>query len=115
MRFSRSFKATATGLVAVAALSAAGATAVAQGPDGRSAATKTVLVKDNFFSPRATSVPKNSTLRFVWRGKLVHNVAVGRKIVLSNRRSGTGAIRVSRSVTFNCTLHRGMNLAVRVN
>ena len=115
MRISRSFKATATGLVAVAALSAAGATAVAQGPDAHSAATKTVLVKDNFFGPRATSVPKNTTLKFVWRGKLVHNVAVGRKIILSNRRSGTGAIRVSRSVTFNCTLHRGMNLVVKVN
>ena len=115
MRISRSFKATATGLVAVAALSAAGATAVAQGPDGRSAATKTILVKDNFFSPRATTVPKNTTLRFVWRGRLVHNVAVGRKIVLSNRRSGAGAIRVSGSVTFNGTLRRGMNLGVKVN
>lgn len=115
MRITRSSKATATGLVAAAALSVAASTAVASPtPTARSAATSTVLVKDNFFSPKSMSVAKNTTLKFVWRGRLVHNVAVGRKIVLANRTKGTGAIRVTRSVVFNCTLHRGMNLAVRV-
>lgn len=114
MRISRSFRATATGLVAVAAIGATAGTAAAAPLGARSAATATIQVKDNFFGPRAVTVGKNTTLKFVWRGRLVHNVAVGRKIILSNRRSGTGAIRVTRSVAFNCTLHRGMNLAVRV-
>ena len=79
----------------------------------RAAGTKTVQVKDNYFSPRTLSVSKGTVLKFVWKGRGVHNVAVGRNIVISNRRSGSGSRRVSGSVTYNCTLHRGMNLYVR--
>ena len=79
----------------------------------RAAGTKTVQVKDNYFSPRTLSVSRGTVLKFVWKGRGVHNVAVGRNIVISNRRSGSGSRRVSGSVTYNCTLHRGMNLTVR--
>lgn len=115
MKITTSFKATASLLaVATAVAAGTGAAVASSGPSAGSAATRTILVKDNFFGPRSVSVPKNTTLNFVWKGRLVHNVASGRKIILSNRKSGSGAIRVSRSVTLHCTLHPGMNLAVKV-
>lgn len=97
---------------AVAALPAS--SMASSGPVAGASATRTILVKDNFFSPKSVSVARNTTLRFLWRGRLVHNVAVGRRILISNRTKGSGALRVSRSVTLNCTLHRGMNLRVNV-
>ncbi|MFM9141045.1 MAG: hypothetical protein ACKOTH_11180 [Solirubrobacterales bacterium] len=109
--------------IKIAFASALAATAVAavpapsmaiSGPVAGASATKTILVKDSLFSPRSVSVARNTTLRFVWRGRLVHNVAVGRRILISNRTKGSGALRVNRSVTLNCTLHKGMNLKVNV-
>jgi hypothetical protein len=41
-------------------------------------------------------------------------VALGRRVLISNRRSGTGAVRVSKPVTLICTIHSGQKLAVRV-
>ena len=101
-------------LAAVAALAALPSLAPAAGPAAHGSATRTIQVRDNFFSPRSVTVPRNTTLKFVWRGRLVHNVASGRRILISNRTKGSGALRVSRSVTLNCTLHRGMNLRVNV-
>lgn len=101
-------------LVIAAALAALPALAPAAGPAAQSSATRTIQVRDNFFSPRSVTVSRNTTLKFVWRGRLVHNVASGRRILISNRTKGSGALRVSRSVTLNCTLHRGMNLRVNV-
>ena len=109
------FKFAVPAVLAVAALGAAPGPALAvSGPVAGASATRTILVKDNFFSPRSLTVSRNTTLNFVWRGRLVHNVASGRRILISNRRTGRGALRVSRSVTLNCTLHRGMNLSVKV-
>jgi plastocyanin len=41
-----------------------------------SAATKTVKIGDNFFSPKTVSVSKRSTVKWVWKGKRPHNVTV---------------------------------------
>lgn len=99
----------ATGVAAVPASSLA-----ISGPVAGTSATKTILVKDNFFDPRSITVSRGTTLRFVWRGRGVHNVALGRRVLISNRRSGSGAVRVSKSVTLVCTIHAGQKLAVRV-
>ena len=101
-------------LATVAALAALPALAPAAGPSAQSSATRTIQVRDSFFSPNSVTVARNTTLKFVWRGRLVHNVASGRRILISNRTKGSGALRVARSVTLHCTLHRGMNLRVNV-
>ncbi|MBU3674396.1 MAG: hypothetical protein FGM34_04990 [Solirubrobacteraceae bacterium] len=101
-------------LVAMTAAALPASALAVSGPVAEASATRTILVRDNFFSPKSVTVPRNTTLKFVWRGRLVHNVASGRRILISNRTKGTGALRVSRSVTLNCTLHRGMNLRVNV-
>lgn len=99
--------------LAAAALAALPGSA-ASGPTAVTSASRTVLVKDDVFSPSSVQVPKNTTLTFLWRGKHWHNVARGGSILLGNRRTGAGALRVSRSLTLNCTLHSGMKLKVRV-
>ena len=101
-------------LVAAAAAAVPGSALAAPGPVAGASATRTILVKDSVFDPRSVTVARNTTLKFVWRGRLVHNVAVGNRILISNRTRGTGALRANRSVTLNCTLHRGMNLRVNV-
>ena len=40
------------------------------------ASTKTVAVKDSFFSPKALTISKGTKLTWVWKGKERHNVAV---------------------------------------
>jgi plastocyanin len=106
--------AVATALAATAVAAVPASSMAISGPVAGAAATRTIEVKDNFFSPRAITVSRGTTLRFVWRGRGVHNVALGRRVLISNRRSGSGAVRVSNSVTLICTIHSGQKLAVRV-
>ena len=75
------------------------------------ASVKTVRVQDSVFSPRALSVSKGSKLRFVWVGKLPHNL-VGGGVNYSSRTSGSVTIKVNRSATYVCQLHSGMKLKV---
>ena len=81
----------------------------------RAAGTKTIQVRDDSFYPSSLKVSKGTVLKFVWKGKRAHNVAVGRTIVISNRRSGSGSRHISGSVTYNCTLHKSMKLYVKAN
>lgn len=104
----------ATALAATAVAAVPASSMAISGPVAGASATRTILVKDNFFSPRSITVSRGTTLRFVWRGRGVHNVALGRRVLISNRRSGTGAVRVSKPVTLICTIHSGQKLAVRV-
>ena len=104
----------ATALAATAVAAVPASSMAISGPVAGASATRTILVKDNFFSPRSITVSRGTTLRFVWRGRGVHNVALGRRVLISNRRSGTGAVRVSSPVTLICTIHSGQKLAVRV-
>ena len=41
-------------------------------------ATKTVLVKDDFFDPRRVTINKGDSVTWRWRGDDVHNVALKR-------------------------------------
>ena len=84
------------------------------------AATKTVALKDNYFSPKSTSISKGSTVRFVWKGKAAHNVTMtkgpGKHFRTSNKQSGTYLHKFTRagSYTIVCTLHPGMQLKLAV-
>src|SRR5436190_5293011 len=58
-------------LAALAVVAACGAVAVPA-----LAATRTVTLGDNFFRPKSLTVRKGATVRWVWRGKVLHNVTV---------------------------------------
>lgn len=38
--------------------------------------TKTVLIKDDFFSPKKLTVSKGGKVQWLWKGKEAHNIAV---------------------------------------
>jgi plastocyanin len=100
-------------LLAVAALAAALAIPAL-------AATRTVSLHDNYFSPKATTVSKGTKVRFVWRGEAPHNVTKtkgpGKKFRSANKQSGTFSrtFTTSGSYTIVCTIHPGMTLKLRV-
>jgi plastocyanin len=77
------------------------------------AATRTVRVDDNVFSPKRLTVNKGDKLRFRWVGDAPHNVR-GAGINIGIRRSGTRTVRVRRSGTLVCTIHPGMEMRLRV-
>ena len=82
-------------------------------------ATKSIALRDNFFSPKSVSVKRNTTVRFVWRGRAPHNVTVKRgpvKFRTSTKSKGTFPKKMTRRGTYRivCTIHPGMNLTLRV-
>ena len=83
------------------------------------AATRTIEVDDNVFAPKSLTVKKGTTLNFKWVGDAPHNVkttkgpqSFGSKV----QRSGTYKVKVRKAgaYTIVCTIHPGMNLALRV-
>jgi len=103
------------GGLAAAATATAAAAAVALPAEG---ATRTVSVRDNVFSPKSTTVARNDTVRFVWRGRNPHNV------VISGPRRANSRVQVRGTYRFKatrrgshrvvCTIHRGMTMQLRV-
>ena len=82
-------------------------------------ATKSISLRDNFFSPKSVSVKRNTTVRFVWRGRAPHNVTVRRGPVrfrTSTKSKGPFRTKMTRRGTYRivCTIHPGMNLTLRV-
>ena len=65
--------------LALACAAPAAARAPLPGPAAHSAATRTVKLKDSYFSPSSIRASGKATLRFVWAGKLAHNL-IGRRI-----------------------------------
>ena len=57
-------------------LLAAGALVV---PAATTAATPTILVKDDFFKPKSLTVKKDTKVRWVWKGSNAHNVKLTHK------------------------------------
>jgi len=83
------------------------------------AATKTISVRDNSFSPKTTTVKKNTTVRWVWRGSNPHNVVVTRgpvKFKSAVKTSGTYRKKLTRTgrYTIVCTIHSGMTSRITV-
>ena len=83
------------------------------------AATKTISVRDDFFSPKSTSVKRNTTVKWVWRGDRPHNVTVTKgpvKFRSSTKESGSYSKKMTRRGTYRivCTLHSGMTQTLKV-
>lgn len=82
------------------------------------AATRTVSIKDNVFSPRSLKVKRNTTVRFVWRGRAAHNAVGSGKTRFRSKIQSKGSYRVKLrrkgSVRVVCTLHSGMAMRITV-
>ena len=106
----------------VLGLAAAGATAAALAVPAF-AATKTVKVGDDYFvragSRPTVTVKKNDTVKWVWRGKVVHNVFVTkgpRRFHSTTKASGTYSHKMTVRGTYMivCTIHSGMDMKLVV-
>ena len=81
-------------------------------------ATTSVSVRDNVFAPKAKTVERNDTVRFVWRGRNPHNVIVSgpRRAASRVQVKGTYRYRATRRGLHRvvCTIHPGMEMRLRV-
>ncbi len=80
-------------------------------------ATKTVLVKDNVFSPKRVTVAKGTTVRWVWRGKSPHNVTVTRgpaRFRSAVKMKGSFSRKLTKRGKYSivCTIHPGMTMSI---
>jgi plastocyanin len=83
------------------------------------AATKTIALRDTFFSPKSVTVKKGTTVKWVWRGRLPHNVTVKKGPVKFHSRTttkGSFSKKLTKRGTYRivCTIHPGMNLTLKV-
>ena len=83
------------------------------------AATKSVTVGDTFFKAKAITVSKGTTVKWVWRGKLPHDVKVKSgpaKFKSTVKTSGSYSKRLTRSGTYRiiCTIHPNMKQTITV-
>jgi plastocyanin len=83
------------------------------------AATKTVSLRDNVFSPKSVTVKKNTRVKFSWKGSNPHNVTATKgpvKFHSSTKTSGSYSRKMTRrgSYTIVCTIHPGMTMKLRV-
>lgn len=83
------------------------------------AATTSVSLKDDFFSPSSKTVSKGTTVKFVWRGRSSHNVSVisgPSKFRSSLKTRGSYSKRLTRAGLYKitCTVHSGMDMRIRV-
>jgi plastocyanin len=73
------------------------------------AATRTVRVGDNFFSPRSITISKGSTVKWRWVGSVRHNVVAtrGARFRSGTKSSGTYShtFRSRGTVRYVCTIH----------
>jgi plastocyanin len=102
--------------VAVPAL--VGGAAVAEGPAPRAARTVNVTVGDDFYRPARLSVAPRTRVRWVWRGRDIHNVTVTsgpRRFSSRTQVRGTFARRLRARGTYRivCTVH-GQTMRIRV-
>lgn len=96
------------------------AVAAALAPTAHAAATKNVAIRDDFFRSNNITVRKGTKVRWVWKGKTVHNVKVARgpvKFGSSLQKTGTYSKRLTRKGTYKlvCTIHQPkMKMTIRV-
>jgi plastocyanin len=82
-------------------------------------ATTSIRLVDNKFRPAKVTVARGTTVRFVWAGRLLHNVFVfsgPQNFHSGTKKTGTYRRRLTRKGTYQlgCTLHAGMTLTIRV-
>jgi plastocyanin len=84
------------------------------------AATKTVQVKDNKFVASSITVSKNTTVKWVWKGKAPHNVVVTKGPATFKSKTqvkGSYSKKLTKKGTYRllCTIHApGMKMTVKV-
>jgi plastocyanin len=87
------------------------------------AATKSVKVGDDYFvrkgSPPTVTVKKNDRVKWVWAGRVAHNVYVTKGPQRFHSKTfvkGTYVHKMTRkgSYTIICTIHSGMEMKLRV-
>jgi plastocyanin len=83
------------------------------------AATKSVTVGDTFFKAKSITVSKGTTVKWVWRGKLPHDVKVKSgpaKFHSAVKTKGSYSKRLTRRGTYRiiCTIHPNMKQTVTV-
>ena len=91
---------------------------LATGSRAHSASTHTVRLVDSLFKPESIKATGSATLKFVYAGKLTHNI-IGPKVPKSYEQPRKRALPLTRTYgkgkyTFKCTIHPGMNLYLRV-
>jgi plastocyanin len=84
------------------------------------ASTKTVLVKDDFFSPKKLTISKGASVKWVWKGKERHNVAVANgpsSFRAGTRKKGNFTHTFKKRGTYSivCTIHApDMHMTIKV-
>ena len=83
------------------------------------AATKTIKVDDNVFTPRPVTVKKGTKVTWKWVGEAPHNVKVVKgpqKFSSPFKRSGTYSRTLKKRGTYSivCTIHSGMSMKLKV-
>jgi plastocyanin len=104
--------------LAVAVPVLVGGAAVAEGPAPRAARTVNVTVGDDFYRPARLSVAPRTRVRWVWRGRDIHNVTVSsgpRRFSSRTQVRGTFArtLRARGTYRIVCTVH-GQTMRIRV-
>lgn len=96
--------------VGVATVAAIAATALPA-----AAGTKTILLKDDVFSPRSLTVSKGSTVKLTWAGHHPHNL-VGGGVKSATKTHGTQKVKFKKKGTFTlvCQIHAGMKMKLKV-
>lgn len=82
------------------------------------AASKSVQVKDNFFSSKSLRVKRGDTVTWRWAGSSPHNVVVKSgpvRFASKVQRNGSYKRRITRGGTYSivCTLHPGMTMTLK--
>jgi plastocyanin len=84
------------------------------------ATTKTVRVKDSFFSPKKLTIKKGTKVTWVWKGKERHNVATASgpsTVRFGTRKKGKRSYTFKKRGTYRlvCTIHApDMNMKIVV-
>jgi plastocyanin len=83
------------------------------------AGTTTVKIGDNFFSPKTKTVSRGTTVKWVFKGKVAHNVTVTKgtvKFHSTTKSSGSYSHKMTRGGTYKiiCTIHPGMEMTLKV-
>jgi plastocyanin len=81
--------------------------------------TTTITVGDNFFKPATKTVSKGTTVKWVFKGKIVHNVTVSKgpqNFASTTKQSGTFTHKMTKKGTYTivCTIHSGMKMTLKV-
>jgi len=83
------------------------------------AATRSVTVKDDRFGPTSLTVTRGTTVKWVWRGHRLHNVAVTSgpaRFHSPNKTRGSFSRTLSKKGTYRllCEFHPFMRMTIRV-